>query len=65
MLRGFDWLKANEGNVHGHQLAQTVEGRVRHVQLVLVAAHEQQAKHVQRNQVNDVHVPNRTINERN
>lgn len=56
MLAGPDGLEPNEGDLHGQQQAEDVEHGVAGEQPHGVAAHQQQHKHVQRDEVDDKHV---------
>ena len=56
MFRSFDGLEADEWNIHGHELSDAVEGRVRDVELAFVSSHQQKAENVKRNEIDDVNV---------
>ena len=52
----FDWLKSDKRDVHRHQLTDAIKGRIRHVQLMLITAHQKQAKYMKGDEVDDVNV---------
>ena len=56
VLAGPNGLEAHEGHLHREHQAQDKEGGVGHVDAGGVAAHQQQHKHMQRDQVDDEHV---------
>lgn len=56
VFAGADGLEADEGDLHGEQQPEDVEGGVAGEQSVRVATHDEQSEHVQRDQIDDEHV---------
>lgn len=56
MLTGPNRLEADKRNLHRKQQAQDVECGVAGEQTMRVPVHQQQHKHVQRNQIDDKHI---------
>lgn len=57
MFTGADWLESNKWDLHGQQQPHNVEHTVADKQPLRESAHDQQHKHMQRDQVDDEYIP--------